>query len=272
MAEPAEASRVALVTGGGRGIGRAIAVGLAGHGVRVGLLGRHAETLDETAALCRDAGVAATSVVADVGEVESVRRAVDQVGERLGPIDLLVNNAGVMDSEAVGFADADLDDVLRVVDVNLLGPMRVAHAVLAQMRTAGRGRVLNVNSGFAYRRDATMTGYGVSKAALGRFTDLLAHQLADEGVVVLDVSPGLVRTDMTLGMDMWQQMDDPPWGDPGAIVAVAVALADGRLDALSGRFVHAAADDLEALLRTLPADRDARTFGLRPYGPADPLL
>lgn len=267
MSEP---SRVALVTGGGRGVGRALAVGLARHGLSIAVLGRSADTLETTVEACRAAGVDSLAVPADVGDTSSVRDAVAQVNDRLGTIDLLVNNAGLVDGD-VGFADADLDDVLRVMDVNLLGPMRVAHAVLTGMRDAGRGRILNVNSGFAYRREATNTAYGVSKGGLGRFTDLLAHQLADEGIVVLDVSPGLVRTQMTEGMAMWQQMDDPPWGEADAIVAVARRLADGDLDSLSGRFVHSQSDDVDDLLRVLPGNRDARTIGLIPYGPDDPL-
>lgn len=115
------------------------------------------------------------------------------------------------------------------------------------------------------------TGYAVSKAALARATDLLAHQLAEHGIVVVDVSPGLVRTDMTESMPMWTKQDDPPWGDPQAIVGVAQALADGRLDGLSGRFVHAAADDLDALLATVPDERNRRTLGLLSYGDGDPL-
>lgn len=264
-------SSVALVTGGGQGVGRALALGLAKHGLAVGVLGRTAETLEATAADCRRAGVAATAVTADVSDAASVREAVGQVSDAVGVVDLLVNNAGLIDGDA-SFADADLDDVLAVMDVNLLGPMRVTHAVLPRMRAAGRGRILNVNSGFAYRREASNTAYGVSKAGLARFTDLLAHQLADEGVVVLDVSPGLVRTQMTEGMALWQQMDDPPWGDPAAIVAVARRLADGALDALSGRFVHAQTDDIDDMLDALASDRDARTIGLRPYGPTDPLF
>lgn len=266
----AMSSSVALVTGGGQGIGRALALGLAQHGLAVSVLGRTAETLEATAADCRRAGVAATAVTADVSDAESVREAVGQVSDALGVVDLLVNNAGLVDGD-VGFADADLDEALAVMDVNLLGPMRVTHAVLPGMRAAGRGRVLNVNSGFAFRRESTNTAYGVSKAGLARFTDLLAHQLADEGVVVLDVSPGLVRTQMTESMALWQQMDDPPWGDPAAIVAVACRLADGDLDSLSGRFVHAQADAVDDVLDAVASDRDARTMGLRSYGPRDPL-
>jgi NAD(P)-dependent dehydrogenase (short-subunit alcohol dehydrogenase family) len=267
----ADASTVALVTGGGRGIGRAIALGLAEHGLAVAVLGRSPDPLAETVDACRRAGVDALAVTADVRDVASLARAVGQASERLGVVDLLINNAGLSDTDDTGFAEADLDDMLTVVDVNLMGPMRVSHAVLPGMRAAGHGRILNVNSGMAYRRAAAYTAYGVSKAGLGRFTDLLAYQLADEGIVVLDVSPGLVRTDMTESMGMWAQMDDPPWGDPADIVAVALRLADGGLDPLSGRFVHAPTDDLDALLGVLPGDRDARTFGLRTYGPHDPL-
>jgi 3-oxoacyl-[acyl-carrier protein] reductase len=266
-----EPSSVALVTGGGRGIGRALAVGLAEHGLLVAVLGRHEHTLTETVDTCRQAGADALAVTADVRDADSLTRAIAEVRQRLGPIDLLVNNAGTVDTDDTGFADADLDDVLRVVDVNLLGPMRVTHAVLAGMRAAGAGRILNVNSGLAFRREATHTGYGVSKAALARFTDLLAYQLKDAGIVVLDVSPGLVRTEMTESMAMWMAMDDPPWGDPGAIVAVARELASGRLDDLSGRFVHAAADDLDRLLTRARDDRDVRTLGLATFGEDDPL-
>lgn len=264
-------SHVALVTGGGRGIGRALAIGLAQHGLAVAVLGRTYEALASTVEACRGAGVDAGAVTADVGDASAVRSAVERVSQRLGTIDLLVNNAGLVDGDT-GFGDADLDDVLHVMDVNLLGPMRVTHAVLPGMRRAGSGRVLNVNSGFAYRRTDANTAYGVSKAGLGRFTDLLAHQLADEGIVVLDVSPGLVRTDMTESMAMWSKMDAPPWGEVSAIVAVARRMADGDLDSLSGRFVHAQSDDVDVLRSALPANRDARTIGLHPYGPDDPLI
>lgn len=262
---------VALVTGAGRGIGRALALGLAQHGLRVAALGRTPETVADAAAACRSVGVEAMAVVADVTDDSSVRQAVATVTDAWGRVDLLVNNAGRVDTGDVGFADAALDDVLGVLEVNLLGVMRVTHAVLPAMLAAGRGRIMNVNSGFGYRREATTTGYALSKGALARFTDLLAFQLADHGIVVLDVSPGLVRTDMTESMPMWQRMDDPPWGDPARIVGVARALADGRLDALSGRFVHAGSDDLAVLADRVAHDRDARTVGLRRYGPDDPL-
>jgi NAD(P)-dependent dehydrogenase (short-subunit alcohol dehydrogenase family) len=271
VAEPATPSRVALVSGAGRGIGRSLAHGLAAHGLSVAALGRDRSALDETVRLCRSTGVEAVAAVADVTDEPSVRAAVALATERLGTVDLLVNNAGRTDAEEAGLADADVEDVVSVIEVNLIGPLRLTHAVLAGMRTLGHGRVLNVNSGFAFRRESRYTGYGVSKAGLARLTDVLAHQLSDDGIAVLDVSPGLVQTDMTASMPMWQREADPPWGDVEDIVGVACALADGRLDPLSGHFVHAAVDDLDALLAVLPAERDARTLGLRLYGAGDPL-
>lgn len=264
-------SRVALVTGGGRGIGRELALGLAAHGLSVAVLGRHAASLEQVVRQCRDHGVPALPVVADVTDEDAVPTAVAKVVDAFGPIDLLVNNAGRADVGEVAFDEADLDDVLGVIEVNMIGPLRVLHAVLPGMRAAGRGRVLNVNSGIAFRREPGYTGYAVSKAALARTTDLLAHQLAEHGIVLVDVSPGLVRTDMTESMPMWTAHDDPPWGDARAIVHVARMLADGRLDSLSGRFVHASADDLHALLAAVPHDRSRRTLGLIPYGEGDPL-
>lgn len=266
-------SRVALVTGAGRGIGAHLAVGLAEAGLAVGLLGRHADTLEETAEQCRAIGAAAEVVTADVTDGGAVTAAVARLAERLGPVDLLVNNAGRIDATESRFAECDLDDVLGVLEVNLVGALRVLRAVVPGMVTAGRGRVLDVNSGFAYHRSVGYLGYAVSKAALARVTDLLALDLAADGIVTLDVSPGLVRTDMTAGMQRWARMDDPPFGDVGSIVAVARAFAAGRLDALSGRFVHAAADDLDNLVARAGQIRDADTRRLRlvPYGPQDPL-
>ena len=187
-------SRVALVTGAGRGIGRHLAVGLADQGLAVGLVGRHADTLEDTAEECRARGTVAELVTADVTDGVAVTAAVDRLTERLGPVDLLVNNAGRIDATESRFVECDLDDVLGVLEVNLVGALRVLRAVLPGMVARRRGRVLDVNSGFAYHRSVGYLGYAVSKAALARVTDLLALDLAADGVVTLDVSPGLVRT------------------------------------------------------------------------------
>ena len=261
-------SRVALVTGAGRGIGAALARTLSAQGVGVGLVGRDLGRLGEVARQCRSPVALAR---ADVTDPVSVAHAADSVAAALGPVDLLVNNAGRIDPEEVPLAEADVEAVWSVVETNLRGPLLVTAAVLPGMLAAGGGRVVNVNSGFAYRRSPTYTGYAVSKGALARLTDLLAASYAAQGVRVFDVSPGAVETDMTAGMPMFAGKDD--WTDLGRFLAMVSAIAAGRLDGLSGRFLHAGRDDLEALLGAAPRilAADARVVALRTYGPDDPL-
>jgi NAD(P)-dependent dehydrogenase (short-subunit alcohol dehydrogenase family) len=115
------------------------------------------------------------------------------------------------------------------------------------------------------------SAYGVSKAALSRLTDSLAAALDGTGVTVLEVSPGLVRTDMT--ETMWGPPDQQPWNAVQRMVDATVRFARGDLDPLHGRFLHAVRDDLDALLGAADRirDRDARALRLREYGPDDPL-
>jgi NAD(P)-dependent dehydrogenase (short-subunit alcohol dehydrogenase family) len=260
-------SGVTLVTGAGRGLGAAIARALAAEGMAVGLLGRERAGLAAVAKDCPRSAV----VSADVTDASAVRRAVAEVAAALGPVDLLVNNAGRIDPTEVGFAVADPDELWSVVETNLRGPLLVTAAVLPGMLHRGGGRIVNLNSGFAYRRTSAYTGYAVSKAALARFTDLLAFQYADAGVRVFDVSPGAVATDMTAGMPMFAGKRD--WNPVERLTAAVVAVAEGRLDGLSGRFLHVGHDDLDRLVARAAEirRRDARVLRLVPYGEDDPL-
>jgi NAD(P)-dependent dehydrogenase (short-subunit alcohol dehydrogenase family) len=264
--------QAALVSGGGRGIGREIALGLARDGMRVGLLGRSREPLDATLTACVEAGAAtAMAVPADVTDPDAVRAAVATVERDLGPVDLLVANAGLRDRTAARPWEADPDDWWRVVETNLRGVFLLDRAVLPGMVARGRGRVLHVGSGMGQRPHPDWSAYSVSKAGLSRLTDSLAAALDGTGVTVLEVSPGLVRTDMT--ETMWGPADEQPWNPVQRIVDVVRRFARGDLDALTGRFVHAARDDLDALLAAEKTirERDARTLRLRPYGDEDPL-
>jgi NAD(P)-dependent dehydrogenase (short-subunit alcohol dehydrogenase family) len=188
----------------------------------------------------------------------------------LGDPHLLVNNAGVIEQREVPFGDDDPDDVWRVIETNVRGPLLVTHAALPGLLAAG-GRVVNVNSGSAYRRAGAYTGYGMSKGALARFTDLLDHQYRDAGLRVLDLAPGVVVTDMTRSMPVHDDRTD--WTDPADVVALVLAFAEGRLDALSGRFVRAGADTVESLLADAEAivSADARVLRLAPTRPGDPV-
>lgn len=263
---------VALVTGAGRGIGREIALGLARDGYRLGLLGRTPETLAATARACSDAGAGATAVVpADVTDPVGVLDAVARVERDLGPVDLLVANAGARESAAGRPWTADPDEWWRVVETNLRGVFLLDRAAVPGMVERGRGRVLHVGSGMGQRPHPDWSAYGTSKAAVSRLTDTLAVALAGTGVTVLEASPGLVRTDMT--ESMWGPPDAQPWNPVERMVEVVRRFAAGELDALHGRFVHAARDDLDALTALAGdlAASDARTLRLRTYGPGDPL-
>ncbi|MDP9241495.1 MAG: SDR family oxidoreductase [Actinomycetota bacterium] len=267
--------QVALVTGAGRGLGRSLAVGLAAAGAHVGLLGRTQATLEETLRQCvaTKGGSKAVAVRVDVIVDDAVRAAVRTVERDLGPIDLLVNNAGRVDSAEQPLWAADARDWWDVVETNLRGPMLLSRAVLPGMVQRGRGRIVNINSGFGLRGTPTYSAYSVSKAALARLTDCLAQALDGQQVAVFDLSPGLVRTDMTTNMPMWADATDDMWTPPSVAVEAVLTLASGRADCLSGRFLHAARDNLDDLIARAEAivESDARTLRLRPYGDDDPL-
>ncbi|GEA84030.1 2-deoxy-D-gluconate 3-dehydrogenase [Cellulomonas gelida] len=266
-------SSTALVTGAGRGIGRGIAVGLARSGYDVALVGRTRAHLDETAAqVAQEApDVRVVVAAADLVDATEVADAVARAEDRLGRIDLVVNNAGVIEHDETDFVSDDVEDSWRVVETNVRGPMLVAHAVLPAMLARGEGRLLQINSGSGYNRQTQYTGYGISKGALARLTTLLDAQYRDRGIRTLDLAPGVVATDMTAAMPV--HADRTAWTSVDAVVALVRAFGDGELDALSGRFVRAGADTV-ASLRAAAAEivrQDARRIRVPAYGPDDPL-
>lgn len=267
--------RTALVTGAGRGIGREIALALARDGYALGLVGRTRERLDEVADEVRAHGVPVTVAPADLVDATAVADAVARVEDGLrgaGGTGLLVNNAGVIEHAELPFAADDVEDVWRVVETNVRGPLLVTHAVLPGMLARGGGRVLNVNSGAGHRAMAAYTGYAVSKGALARFTTQLHHQYADAGLRVLDLAPGVVATAMTAAMPV--HAGRTRWTSPQDVTALVLGFAAGELDALSGRFVRAGADTVASLREHTDAivAADARTLRLATWGDDDPAV
>jgi NAD(P)-dependent dehydrogenase (short-subunit alcohol dehydrogenase family) len=179
--------RRALVTGGGRGIGAAVARALAAQGAHLLVLSRSG---DEVRAVAAD--VAGTAIVADVGDREQLAAALATAGE----IDILVANAGVV-WPVQQFAGTDLDTWERAVEVNLHGAVRVVHALLPGMLMRGYGRIVTVSSGAASLPGMTgANAYSTSKAALDMFTVHLAGEIAGTGVTANAVRPGVVDTGM----------------------------------------------------------------------------
>lgn len=229
--------QVALVTGGGRGIGRSIAIELADAGMKVAVAARSADQVEDTA---REIG--GLAVTADVSKQDEVEDMVATVERELGPIDLLVNNAGVGLASGAPWEE-DPEAWWHVFEINVLGAYLCTRAVLRGMIERGRGRIVNTGSGASYLPMAGATAYGASKAALGRFAELLAGQVADKGISVFVFSPGLVRTDMTDAFG-----DNVPWTPPELAPRLVRVLASGRADRLAGRYIHAEHDDIEDLI------------------------
>jgi 3-oxoacyl-[acyl-carrier protein] reductase len=227
--------QVALVTGGGRGIGRNIAVELAGAGMKVAVAARSTGEIDETAA-----EVGGLAIPCDVSDRDSVERTVGEAEEKLGPLDLLVSNAGISVEEGAAW-ELDPDEWWRVFEVNVLGVYLCCRAVIPGMLERGHGRIVNVASGAAYLPGLSSTAYSASKAAVHRFSETLANQLKGR-IPVFSISPGLVRTRMTEPFG-----DDAPWTPPELAPRLVRALASGRLDELAGRYLHAEHDDVDAL-------------------------
>jgi NAD(P)-dependent dehydrogenase (short-subunit alcohol dehydrogenase family) len=239
--------QVALVTGGGRGIGRAIAVSLARAGVAVAVLARSADQLAETVEAFAAAGGRALACPADVTGRVAVESAVAEVEAKLGPIDLLVNNAGV--GGPIGpLAESDPDAWWRCVEVNLRGPLLCCRAVLPGMLARRRGRIVNVASGAGTQAIPYLSAYVTSKAGLIRLTENLAAEVKDAGIRVFAIQPGTVRTAMAESLlnseearrwlpwfsQLFEGGQDLPPELAGALV---VRLASGQADALSGRFL-----------------------------------
>jgi NAD(P)-dependent dehydrogenase (short-subunit alcohol dehydrogenase family) len=270
MTSPAPA-RTALLTGATRGIGRHLALGLAGAGLDVALLGRDAAALDEVVAEAQGAGVRVAGVLADVTDLAGVERAVAEAELALGRIDLLVNNAGRIESGEVPPWETDPDEWWSVFEVNVRGPYNVARTVVPGMLAHGGGRIVDINSGAALRDGDIYSAYNASKAALFRVGAGFHDAGFACGLRVFELAPGVVRTDMTGSMGIHEDRTD--WTDPREVVRMVLALASGDLDAWSGKFIRTGADDIERL-RAAGArglDDDARRLRLRPWGPDDPL-
>ena len=239
--------QVALVTGGGRGIGRSVVVALAEAGASVAVTSRTVEQVDETVRMIRTAGGVAAGFPADVSEPASVERLVGDVTEELGPIDLLVNNAGLSGPPGRDW-EHDSERWWYVISVNVRGPYMLSRAVLPGMIERRRGRIVNVLGSSSYLASPYNSAYTTSKAALYSLTRSLAAATEEYGIGVFNYGPGLVRTELT------EYMAGPEMPRPAAEVMAAaletdlriepevsaegvVYIASGKADAASGRYL-----------------------------------
>jgi NAD(P)-dependent dehydrogenase (short-subunit alcohol dehydrogenase family) len=245
------AGQIALVTGGGRGIGASIARELAAAGASVAVSARTHEQVEDVA---RE--INGLSLVTDVTDRAAVEAMVEQVESELGPVDLLVANAGRNVAEQRAW-EVEPGEWWNVFEVNVLGVYLCCRAVIPRMLGRDRGRIVITGSGAAYLPSSGGTAYSASKAAVWRFGNVLAEHLQGR-IPVFVISPGLVRTEMTK-----QAPDDAPWTPPELAPRLVRALASGRADALAGRYIHAEHDDLEDLIRRADEIRDNDLHAIR---------
>jgi 3-oxoacyl-[acyl-carrier protein] reductase len=189
------ANQIAVVTGAGRGIGRAIALKFAAEGADVVCVSRTQENSEKVAAEIRALGHQAWAFAVDVADSAAVSAAAEKILAEVGKVDILVNNAGVTrDGLLMRMSDADWDTVL---DTNLKGAFLVTKAFSRAMIKARAGRIINVSSVIGLIGNAGQCNYAASKAGLIGFTQSVAKELASRGITVNAIAPGFIETDMT---------------------------------------------------------------------------
>lgn len=256
--------RSAIVTGASRGIGAHMTRALAGAGWRVAALSRSGglpELEDDWEVF---------SLRCDVTDAGQVEGAVDRAIGLYGSIQLLVNNAGLVEPE-LSLWESDVDTWWQVLVTNVKGPYLMVRAVVPHMISNGGGRIVNLNSGAATRERPDLTAYCASKSALTRITGGVALDGAGYGVHAFDLAPGVVATEMSTGMDLHR--DRTEWTDPSEVTDLLLAIAGGELDAYSGRMVRAGADPIDVLKgRAEQGLADgAGMLRLRSWDPDDPV-
>ena len=229
------AGKVALVTGGSRGIGRAIALALAGQGARVAIC-HHADPEAEETRAAIDAVSGGIAVEADVSDEAQVRALFDAVEARLGPVDILVNNAGILYESPL--AETEAADFDRVIAVNLRGGFLCARETV---RRGSAKRIINIASDLGILGREEMAAYTASKGGIIALTRTLARELAPE-VLVNAIAPGSVETDMTSPATMSPEqiakdLDTPlaRFGQPEEIASMAVYLAGPESGFITGQ-------------------------------------
>ena len=270
--------QVAVITGAGRGIGRAIALAYAREGAKLALAARSESELRETASAVSELGAEAIAVPTDVTDQEDTERLAQSVVEQFGRIDVLVNNAGI--SGPIGPLEGnDIADWVNTINVNLTGTFLVCRAVIPVMLGQAGGKIINLSGAGATNAWSNMSAYCSSKAAVVRLTEVLAQELDGKGITVNALGPGSVHTSMwdkmtdqaaEAGADFIHQLGLRVTSGGGASIdecaELAVWLASDESGALTGRLISASTDDFRGLPPKIPEIMAGDAYTLRRVG------
>ena len=192
--------KVALITGGGRGIGRATAIELAKEGVNVGLVGRTLENLEKVKEELKDYDIKVSVASADVSDLGDITAAVEKIRQELGPIDILLNNAGI--SKFGKFMELTPEEWTNIVDVNVKGVYYTTRAVLPEMVERQAGDIINISSTAGQKGGPVTSAYSASKAAVIGLSESLMMEVRKDNIRVVTLTPSTVATDMAKELEL----------------------------------------------------------------------
>jgi 3-oxoacyl-[acyl-carrier protein] reductase len=188
--------KTAIITGGGRGIGRAAAIALAREGVHIGLLGRTLANLEKVTEELEEFNVNVSGAAADVADIESVQHAVEHIKSELGPIDILINNAGI--AKFGGFLELEPSEWEQIIQVNLMGTYYVTRAVLPEMIERKTGDIINISSTAGQKGAPVTSAYSASKFGVLGLTESLLMEVRKHNIRVTAMTPSTVATDLAV--------------------------------------------------------------------------
>lgn len=246
--------KVAIVTGGGRGIGRAIALAFAREGADVVVASRTPQELEETAAQIQALGRRALAMKSDVSEWDEVNHLVEETLSGFGRIDILVNNAGIQGPIGL-LVENDIDEWIKTIRVNLVGTFFCIKAVLPHMMERRQGKIINLSGGGATSPRPRFTAYAASKAAIVRLTETVAEEVRPFNIQVNAIAPGAVNTRMLeqvlaageaageAELAQARRRLEEGGTSPEQAAELAVFLASSDSDGITGRLISALYDD-----------------------------
>lgn len=220
MAQSLE-GKVAIVTGAGRGIGKAIAVALANEGVKVGLLARTEAALKEVASEVAGLGVKAAYAAVDVSSLEQVNQAIEKLTNELGTADILINNAGI--GKFSTLLEMDPEEWKKIIDVNIMGTYHVTRAVLPQLIEKNGGDIINISSTNGLNGAATSSAYSASKFGVIGLTESLAQEVRRNNIRVTALTPSTVATELAVKTNLIAENNEDKYMQPEDIAEFIVS-------------------------------------------------